>query len=207
MSKRLSLEGARFGRLKWRDEAPTYIAPCGASYRCGVWDCDCGSVLIARVGMVVNGNTRSCGCLNRDKASQLNKTHGMSKTTEYTIWQSMHDRCFNPNSDAFKNYGGRGITVCERWHRPLGFVNFTQDMGPRPAGKMLERRDNNGPYSPENCYWATRLQQNRNSRHNRVFTVFGVTGCVTELCDRFHVPYWRAYGRIKLGWPAERVFS
>jgi hypothetical protein len=172
-----------------------------------VWDCECGGSITVRNSDVINGNTRSCGCLQPEVVSQRSRTHGQSNTLIYGVYSSMLGRCNNPTDKAFVNYGGRGIRVCEQWQGPDGFVRFTQDMGERPAGKMLERRDNNGPYSPDNCYWATRKEQNRNTRHNRVFTVKGFTGCVTELCERFHVPFDVAYYRLRKGWPVERVFA
>jgi hypothetical protein len=97
----------------------------------------------------------------------MTKTHGMAKTPEYYSWQNMWRRCTDPRQAGYKNYGGRGITVCERWR---DFAAFYSDMGPRPEGLMLERVDNDGGYSPENCRWATRLEQNRNRRQPRLST-------------------------------------
>jgi hypothetical protein len=91
--------------------------------------------------------------------------HGMSKTLIYKIWVSMLGRCENPDDHGYANYGGRGITVCERWHV---FENFYADMGDRPEGKSLDRVDNDGPYAPENCRWATRAEQRSNQRTRTV---------------------------------------
>lgn len=95
----------------------------------------------------------------------------------------MHDRCRNENHEAYHRYGGRGIKVCGRWSGPEGFPSFVTDVGDKPAGTTLERRDNDGPYSPENCYWATGKQQNRNRCNNRLITYDGRTACAAQWAD------------------------
>lgn len=141
----------------------------------------------------------SAGCRRSPTAKQnMTKAHVMPNTgwtkhghcingiisTTYQIWASMVKRCANPNCHAYKDYGGRGITVCEGW---MKFENFLQDMGQRPMGLQLERRNNSLGYFKDNCYWATRKQQARNKRNTRVFTAFGVTACLPELCERFGI--------------------
>lgn len=123
--------------------------------------CDCGNELIVKTGYLNSGNTKSCGCLNRDAARSRVLRHGKHGTSEYNIWQQMRYRCGNSNHPHYRNYGGRGIRVCDRWQ---SFDSFYADMGPRPLGLSLDRIDNDGNYELTNCRWATRSQQNKNQR-------------------------------------------
>jgi len=124
-----------------------------------------------------------------------------SKT--YYIWAAMRQRCSNPRNKSFKNYGARGIRVCPRWD---DYAAFLTDMGERPTGYTIERLDNNGDYSPANCKWGTRLEQNRNCRKNLVVTVRGITGVLRELCAHFGVCYSTVYYRLVQGWSEEDAF-
>lgn len=111
-----------------------------------------------------------------------NSTHGQSKTPIWTIWLNMRQRCENPKNPAYDRYGGRGITVCERWQ---SFELFAADMGPRPSSKhSVERIDNHGPYAPGNCRWATDVEQGSNKRNNRLVELDGVTVTINEAARR-----------------------
>lgn len=139
-------------------------------------------------------------------------THGEmrrgNRSKEASIWQAMRQRCFNPKCECFDRYGGRGITVCERWLGPQGLQNFIADMGRKPPNKSLERLDNDGPYSPENCVWATRKEQQRNRRVNHYVTLNGKTLCLVEWAELNGIPIRTIYKRIhKLKWPAERAIT
>lgn len=123
--------------------------------------CDCGSITIT-ASALLNSGTKSCGCLQRE-AAKAGGTHGMSQSAEYRAWVHMRERCLNPNTKHYERYGARGITVCAQW---LDFESFLRDMGTKPVSAWLERRNNNGNYEPNNCYWATPKQQSRNKSTN-----------------------------------------
>lgn len=135
-----------------------------------LWECQCscGEVCSVSGSALVTGNTRSCGCLQREWASGMpledhHRTHGESnRTSEYRAWVNMRGRCTNPRDPGFKNYGGRGITICGRWD---DYSAFLSDMGRKPGpGYSIDRVNNDGNYEPGNCRWATRDQQNSNKR-------------------------------------------
>lgn len=130
--------------------------------------------------------------------------HGMKKMPIYQLWQNMLNRCRNQNMEAFKNYGGRGITVCDRW---LSFENFYADMGDRPPGKSLDRLDNDKGYSPENCAWRTRKEQGLNTRVNRLVTIEGVTQPLGYWCQHYGVPRKRVTSRLQRGWDEFRALT
>lgn len=159
MSKVIDLTGKRFGRL-------VVINRCGSDkHQKALWlcVCDCGNDRVAATGNLRSGQSVSCGCWMREKVSINNSKHGLTRTSEYSTWQGMIQRCTDPNAISYKNYGRRGVRVCDRWLK--SFNNFFEDMGPKPTPKhTLDRKDNNKGYSPDNCKWATRLEQSINKR-------------------------------------------
>lgn len=129
--------------------------------------------------------------------------HGMTGTSVWVAWRNMHGRCLNQNKDSFNNYGGRGITVCSRWRR---FSKFLQDMGPKPAGFTLERKNNNAGYSPSNCLWAPRSQQNLNTRRNVKIRKAGTIKTVKEWSVELGIAATTIYSRVHAGWKTKDIF-
>ncbi len=152
--------------------------------------------------MIAQGTNRlsSAGLAAIRKAAT---THGASRTGIFLVWTSMLGRCNNPRHRAYQNYGARGIRVCERWRK--SFTNFISDMGPRPAGMSIERKDNDGPYSPDNCRWATWTEQARNKRTSVAVTAFGERRNVWDWADdpRCAVAAETLIARMRRGWDAE----
>jgi hypothetical protein len=130
--------------------------------------------------------------------------HGMAGTPLYRRWRAMLHRCSSPTNIDWKNYGGRGITVCERWQT---FGNFYADMGDPPPGMSLDRIDNDGPYSPENCRWATQSRQTRNMRKTVMLEHGGVVQSLSDWADALGVPYRVLHCRLRHGWSVERTVT
>lgn len=163
----IDLAGQTFGDLTVIARAPVpRLQPRKAFWRCR---CICGRETVVIAHALHSGNTQSCGC-RRSRVARENKwKHGHAQvgayTPEYTTWCGMISRCENPKETSFVNYGGRGIRICDRWRSD--YTAFFADMGPRPsAGHSIDRINNEGHYEPGNCRWATRVQQNNNTRRS-----------------------------------------
>jgi hypothetical protein len=157
----LRLEGQRFGRLLVISQAKTRRSVSGKVITFWLCRCDCGTEKEIAMRPLRQERTLSCGCLWREMRYLNRTTHGLSHMPEYAIWKQMIHRCTNPKNINYANYGGRGIKVCERW---ITFLNFLADVSPRPAGKSLDRINNDGDYEPGNVRWATPVEQRRNQQ-------------------------------------------
>jgi hypothetical protein len=194
--------GEKFGRL-------TIFAFDRYTKRGALWKClcECGNIISVGFGPLNNGNTKSCGCYKREKFRKTVTVHGMHGTPEYVVWIGVHARCYNPKSKNYRYYGGRGIIMCERWKN--SFINFYADMGNRPFDQhtTIDRIDGNGPYSPENCRWATDIEQHNNQRNNHQISYNGETKTIAEWARELDIPYHRLRSRIIRGMPIERAFT
>lgn len=176
----------------------TVLEHIGQKARCR---CECGTERLVVAYDLRKGVSTNCGCVRKETlpaaAKSANKVHGASKSTEYRVWVDMRRRCHSPERPDFHRYGGRGIEVCERWRD--SFETFLADMGPRPKGRTLDRRDNDGPYSPTNCYWATKWEQERNKRTNVRVVVDGVAMIATDAAQKLGVSKNVVSRRMKSG--------
>lgn len=170
--------------------------------------CSCGVEKIFRLTYLRNGHTKSCGC-QRAKANRARSTHGHSprtgRTPTYAVYRDMVTRCTNPRYREFYLYGGRGITICDRWSN--SYENFLADMGERPEGMTLERERVNEGYSPNNCKWATVLDQANNKRNSVFIEYNGKCMTVAQWARELNMDPFTIYYRRRKGWPAERILS
>lgn len=202
MTKHKDISGAKIGRLTL---IKMVIINHNTSYEC---ICDCGNKKSIRYADIKSGDCKSCGCyrkeLKRKWVAEARTTHGMTNTITYSKWTGMLSRCYNKNFPAYINYGARGITVCSRWRH--SFENFFLDMGEAPAGKTLERINNNRNYYPKNCKWATNREQNRNKRNNVWISFRGEKKILADWAKFFgkSAPGVRLMLKIK---PVNEVFS
>lgn len=184
MPRRVDLIGKRFGR--WLVEKQGPYASHQTRWYCR---CDCGNTGLVLAGSLANNRSKSCGCLSTEmKERGFNLRHGGRHTFEYRAWCNAKARCFNPRAIGYKRYGGRGITMCERW--VASFEAFFADMGTCPPEHSLERCDTDGNYEPDNCRWATRIEQMNNmSRNVRVFCSDGIARTLAELSRHTGINY------------------
>ena len=189
-----TLIGQRFGRLLVLREGPR---PSRAQ-RVWVCKCSCGTIKMVRQQHLRHGRTQSCGCLSADMTGDRFRTHGLRSSRTYRIWVGMKQRCQNHNNPKFPSYGGRGITVCNRWQ---SFQHFFADMGHAPPGKSIERKNNSLGYLPSNCIWATPRDQSNNGRHNVFLSADGKTLTMAQWARQQNLNEATLRRRINvLGW-------
>jgi len=202
-----NLTGRRFGRLVVLRRSPRRRSDAGN--RATYWECvcDCGVMKTIGASPLVRGHTRSCGCFLAESVRDRSIRHGLEGTYIYSIWRGMLARCLCQTGRGYKDYGGRGITVCERWKNSV--TDFVDDMGPRPSpAHSIDRINVNGNYEPGNCRWATRSQQQRNRRCNPVIVIDGIKMLLVEASEKYRIHSKTALDRMqKFGWSAEKAFK
>lgn len=195
--RRFAPIGAKFGRWTVLADAP-FVARSHSICRC-----ECGVEKQVLCKHLFSGISRSCGCLQSDTVSAMNLTHGMSgvsgkRAPEYSVWSGIKSRCYREKDEFYADYGGRGITVCDRWK--YSFENFFQDMGKRPSSShSIDRIDFNGNYCPENCRWATPVEQGGNKRNNRNIEFRGETKCLQAWCRQYGLDHKTVSDRLDRG--------
>ena len=209
-----NLTGRRFGRLVAINPLPPLHKADGCRWECV---CDCGKSCIVKARFLTyKRGTRSCGCivadLNRAKpkhrpSTNLRHGHASRKASpEYICWSSMIQRCTNPKHASYKNYGGRGVSVCERW--ASSFDSFISDMGRKPSSShSIDRLDGNLGYTPENCRWATPSQQANNRRGNVRLKLHGVEMLVIEAARQYGIPERTLYRWVRDGKDVELAIN
>lgn len=177
--------------------------------RVAVFRCECGTRKIFDCFKVRSGNSKSCGCLKNDSLRLRSTRHGHTKgntaSRTYKCWCSMIHRCTNKNSTCFSDYGGRGITVCNRWKD--SYEAFLSDLGECDKGLTIERINNDGNYEPGNCRWATRTEQAHNTSRNRMLTHNGVSKCISEWAMEYGIKKGTLRLRIINGWSLEQALT
>ena len=194
-------------------EKPKFIRETGAfkgGNKVGIFICPfCTQEFECRISYINCGHTKSCGCLKKITGFNLGKSqikHNMSHTSEYIAWQQLKKRCCVKTDIQYKNYGNRGIRVCDRWLE--SFENFYEDMGPKPSPELsIERINNDGNYCKENCKWGTEEEQNSNRRTSRYLELDGEKRTVTSWCKKLNIAKTTLFNRLNRGWSVEKALK
>lgn len=192
------LSGRRFGSL-------VVVRHAGFVNKTTYWECkcDCGTYKKIRASYLLSGHTQTCGCACGRQRKVVSKDFDfkqpLPKHPLWCTWYGIKMRCENPNDPNFKNYGGRGIRLCNHWNGQNGFENFVNDMGERPNGTTVDRIDVNGDYSPENCRWATQKEQCNNQRKNVIVVYKGEQITLTQFCEIAGLRRKTLYSKIRKG--------
>lgn len=195
MTYRKELKGQRFGKLLVIEEDGRI-----GSNVAWICKCDCGNVTRVRANSLLTGNTTSCGC---GRIEAITK-HNMTNTKLFNVWRTMKERCNNKSYRQYKDYGGRGISLCDEWEEFKPFMKWSLENGYK-EGLSIDRIDNDGNYCPENCRWTTVRVQSRNRRANRILEYGGEKHCVAEWSEILGVRANTIFWRLSQGWSTEEA--
>lgn len=203
MSKRIDLTGQRFGRLVVIEYS--HVSNRNKYWKC---QCDCGNTSIVSGALLRNGHTKSCGCLVKERGYQMLIKHGLFNKNRrlYGVWHSMRERCFNPNCHAYKDYGGRGITVCSEWNNFEPFYEWAISNGYKD-NLTLDRINVNGNYEPNNCRWTDWKTQQNNKRTNIFYTFNGKTQTISQWAKEKGWGRTTLDNRLRAGWSFEKAIT
>jgi len=214
-AKYIVINGIRVAR-DFEPETFGRLTTIGPRFRIGsksfqVCQCNCGTIGVYQCEHMNRGGTSSCGCYANERRKKRFTVHGeANRTPENRAWAKMRKRCYDTKCLDYPNYGGRGIKVCDRWLEPdgRGYMNFLEDMGRKPSTEhSIDRIDNEGNYEPENCRWATRIEQALNKRNTVFITAFGRTKTLFEFANEYGIGYRLLYDRLYKGWDTERAIT
>lgn len=211
MGNLIDLTGQRFGRWTVIGRGSDKISTKGGRKITWHCCCDCGNEANVITSNLRTGKSTSCGCARRevcrDRMKKLNTTHGETGTRLFRIWTGIKTRCFDEKDKSYRNYGGRGITMCNEWSSDFSkFMKWALESGYQDE-LTCDRIDNNRGYFPENCRWITRAQQQRNKRTNRILTFNGESHIVSEWAEITGIPKDRILHRLKDGWTIEKTLT
>lgn len=207
MGKIINESGNRYGKLVV--QGLSHFDPKEANRAYFKCVCDCGNERIVMGKSLRSNIIYACLECSAKRRADNHSSHGdcrKGKTKEYFIWRGIKERCLNPRNKHYFRYGGRGITMCEKWKN--SYADFLLDMGRKPSDKhSIERNDNEKGYSPENCKWATQKEQTRNTRQNKILTFNGVSLCVAEWAEKLNVKSATLHMRVHRGWSVDRILT
>lgn len=205
MSKLIDLTGRRFGKLTVKMKSDRTDSRHRTYWLC---ECDCGTERIILGSSLRSGNTKSCGCSRRKKKMKSSNSPRQTHIKLYNIWHSMKQRCNDPNTKFYKDYGGRGIKVCSEWENSFeSFAKWSDENG-YSNGLEIDRIDNSKGYSPDNCKWSTDKEQANNRRNSVYYTIDGETKTLAQWCETKGLPYYTIWQRLNVAkWDVDMAFN
>lgn len=207
MGKYNDLMGERFGRLTVIEKADAITNKNGRIYHRWLCRCDCGTKVIVKTYSLTYGEKRSCGCYQNEINSITHTKHGLRKNALYGVWQSMKTRCYNNKHRYYKDYGGRGVTICDEWKNDFKAFHDWAIRNGYKKGLTIDRIDSDGNYCLDNCRWATKKVQTRSRRNTITLMHNGETRCLKEWSEITGISYINLYRRYKEGKCLDEIFK